>query len=143
MTVNATESYTLAEGAERALREQLLNCKNLGFPEEIVDAASKLKVTFTPEKESPFLPSALKLTESSSSLWALLGIFGHAICKNRYGVADDEVIVDLYSSSLFLMSAVLFRMEGKTVWDQHLMDRTKNMDLGQIWQPYRGLATNM
>lgn len=143
MTVNPTESYTLAEGAERALRERLLNCTNLGFPEEIVDAASKLKVTFTPERESPFLPSALKLTESSSSLWAFLGIFGHAICKNRYGVADDEVIVDLYSSSLFLMSAVLFRVEDKTVWDPHLMDRTKNMDLGQIWQPYRGLATNM
>lgn len=132
---------TIAEGARRALQKHLLDDTKLRLHQAVLQQRDR--VTFTPESELPFLPTNLQMSESSSSLWALLGLLSNTVVGHRYGAEPEEVIVDVYGATLFLMSAFLYRSSGKNIWDPYLNDRTAPLDYGKIRDRYRGLATNM
>ncbi|KAH7089680.1 CAIB/BAIF family enzyme [Paraphoma chrysanthemicola] len=136
-----TARSTIAEGAQRALEQHLLADSKLNLPSDVL--AQKDRVKFTPDAETPFLPTSLQMTESSASLWALLGMLSNSIVERRYGATQENIEVNVYSATLFLMSAFLYRSGDKGIWDPYLNDRTAPFDHGKIRDRYRILATNI
>ncbi|KAL2848873.1 CoA-transferase family III domain-containing protein [Aspergillus pseudoustus] len=140
--MSTTQPATIAAEANRILHEHLLNDARLHHPTQLAKRGHD--VQFTPADVHPFIPSLLKFSESSSALWALLGLYVDAIADHRYNSGHQSITVDVYSASMFLMSSYLFKAEsGESIWDPYLSDRAIHMDLGKIRDRYRGSATNI
>ncbi|KAH9211047.1 caib baif family enzyme, partial [Leptodontidium sp. 2 PMI_412] len=132
---------SIGEESRRILQDHLLGVESLDLPPQVSERGNT--VHFVPDGAYPFIPSLLKFSESSSSLFALVGLFANAIAEDRYGLPPQEIFVDVYSASLFLMSCFIFQSQGKPISDPYLSDRVAHMDLGGIRNAYRGPATNM
>ncbi|KAH0845034.1 CAIB/BAIF family enzyme [Fonsecaea pedrosoi] len=132
---------SLCKGAAQVLLDHLITIKELDLPEEVVQGAKQ--VTFVPKDACTFLPTSLRMAESSAALWAAIGLFAGQISSHRYELPPQSVTIDVYSATLFLMSSFLFKSQGKTIADPHLVNRCLSMDLGKIRETYRGPATNI
>lgn len=83
-------TYSIHAGAARALKEHLLD-SDLDVPESFKIAAEF--VAFVGH-ETPFIPTPLKITESSSALSALVAAAGSAISNDRYGIDFQKIEVN-------------------------------------------------
>ncbi|KAI2468014.1 CAIB/BAIF family enzyme [Annulohypoxylon bovei var. microspora] len=138
----AEDSYTIQEEASRILNSVLLEDPRLKIPES-VKAASR-RTSFDPSALThPFLPAPIKCSESSAALWALLATFGNAICAERYGLADQNVVVNSDVASIFLISFWLMRVGGRPVSDAELVKRYSIYDTTNQFTLWRRLVTNL
>jgi hypothetical protein len=85
-------SYSVQEESERILKETLLKDSKLNYPESWALAAQKVK--FIGDDSQPFIPTPLKITESSSALHSLLAVAASVLSKERYGVDYQEITVN-------------------------------------------------
>jgi hypothetical protein len=99
-------------------------------------------VSFTP-KCAPYMPTPMKLTESSSALWGCIGLFRSAISQARYKTPPlKKIEVDVHAT-LMIFSLVLIQFDGKGVGDPEVLERSAYLGKGGILERYRGLVTNM
>lgn len=83
--------YNIQSESKRIF-ETLLKDKALDLPSSIVEAAKK--VTFVGDDPKPFIPTPCKITESSSSLTALVAAAASAVAADRYGIDFQEIEVN-------------------------------------------------
>jgi hypothetical protein len=127
--------------AKKILTAFLIKNANLEMPAAVTDYASS--VTFTPEVSS-FLPTPMKMSESASAMWACVGLFANAICRERYNAGEPKKIeVDVYSATLMLCSVFLFQINGKNFVESQVAPRAVYLDKGRNRETYRGAVSNM
>jgi hypothetical protein len=115
--------------------------KRLDMPPSVTDYASC--VNFTPEVAS-FLPTPLKMSESASAMWACIGLFASAICRERFDTSKPKkIVVDVYSATLMLCSVFLFQVNGKPFTESEVLPRAIHLDSGRNRETYRGVVSNM
>ncbi|KAL4983185.1 CoA-transferase family III domain-containing protein [Aspergillus falconensis] len=102
-------AYSIQAEAARVLEEHLLNNKALDITASFREAAKKVKFI---GDSAPFIPTPLKITESSSALNAFVGIIASAVSKDRYGLDYQEITINTDVASLFLMSIILPAVAG-------------------------------
>lgn len=68
--------YTLMNEATSILNK-IVDAK--AFPAEMVDPISNVKIISSQGKEKPFIPTSLKLTETSTALWSIIGYISRYI----------------------------------------------------------------
>src|ERR1700710_2078470 len=105
---------SIATEAHRILTDHLKNNPSLNLPLEITTRLPTAR--FTPDDVTPSIPTPAKLSESSAALWALLGTFSAVISEQRYGLTEQDVTVDVHSTTLFPMSALIARVDQKGIW---------------------------
>lgn len=132
---------TIASSAHTILTTHLKDNPSLPLPPAIKTRLPS--VTFTPSTVTPSIPTPAKLSESCSALWGLLGVFSAVISKERYGLAEQDVVVDVHGATLYPMSALIATVDGKGVWHPDVKEMVLYLDLGKIREPYRSLASNM
>lgn len=132
---------TIAVEAHRILADRLQLNASLQLPSSVTNRLAA--VIFTPNTVTPSVPTPAKLSESSAALWALLGVFSAVIAEQRYGLTEQNVTVDVHAATLFPLSALIARIDGKGVWDPEVKCRVSYLDHGHIRETYRGLASNM
>ncbi|ODQ78902.1 hypothetical protein BABINDRAFT_162566 [Babjeviella inositovora NRRL Y-12698] len=140
MTVISSKSYTITAEATRIFNS-LVNDPRLDVP-EIVKCAAR-HVTIQARHEVPFLPTPLKMTESSTALWAYLSAWSLAIMNARYGLDEETAVVDAEQATLYLFSFALVRFNGVPIQDKRFALRATQYDTGKYNEPYRALATNI
>jgi hypothetical protein len=114
---------------------------NLEMPAAVTQYASS--VTFTPDVSS-FLPTPMKMSESASAMWACIGLFANAICRERYNAGEPKrIVVDVYSATLMLCSVFLFQINGKPFMESQVAPRVAYLDRGRNLETYRGVVSNM
>ncbi|KAI1204460.1 CoA-transferase family III [Annulohypoxylon truncatum] len=138
----AKDNYTIQAEASRILNSVLLTDSRLQIPESVKTAAQR--TSFDPSAlTTPFLPAPIKCSESSTALWALLATFGNTICADRYGLTDQNVVVNSDVASIFLISFWLMRVGGKPISDPELGKRYSIYDTTNQFTFWRRLATNL
>ncbi len=85
-------TYSVQGEASRILSERLLGDPKLNFPKSFTEAAKK--VSFTGDDSQPFVPTPLKITESSCALNALVAIAASVVSKDRYGIDYQDIEVN-------------------------------------------------
>lgn len=124
-----------------AILKLLIDDHKLKMPAAVTRYVSS--VTFTPEVD-PILPTPLKMSESASAMWACLGLFASAICRQRYNSPEPRTIeVDVYAATLMLCSVFLFQSRGKPFAESQLMPRAIHLDKWNNREIYRNLVSNM
>src|SRR6266536_142197 len=99
MPSSSEHEYSIQTESDRIFRNVLLNDDRLQLPNGVKDVAGH--TTFDAGALSePFIPSPVKMTESSAALWALAATFANSICKERYGL-EQGVVVNSDAASLF------------------------------------------
>lgn len=132
---------SLQEESARVFHEFLLNDTRLGLPAKVRELAKK--TTFDAGTVSaPYIPAPLKITESSAALWALAATYANAIAHERYGI-EQSVTVNTDLASLFLVSGLIPRVDGKPLTDPDLAARYAVFDLGRIFERWRFNCTNV
>ncbi|KAK4500670.1 hypothetical protein PRZ48_008859 [Zasmidium cellare] len=127
--------------ARQILTNSIINNESLNIPKAVKDLTSN--VVFAPEVE-PFLPTSLKMSESASALWATIGLFANAICKERYSTEEPKKItVDVYSATLMLASVFLFEVDGKHFIESKAVPRAIHLDKGTMRETYRNVISNV
>lgn len=127
--------------AKRILETFLTKNANLEMPAAVTDYASS--VIFTPNV-STFLPTPLKMSESASAMWACIGLFASAICRERYNTGEPKrIVVDVYSATLMLCSVFLFQINGKIFTESQVAPRAIHLDRGRNRETYRNVVSNM
>lgn len=141
-TVSPSDSRpSIPSEAKRILTTLLTKNANLEMPAAVTDYASS--VTFTPEVGS-FLPTPLKMSESAAALWACIGLFANAICRERYNAGEPKrIVVDVYSATLMLCSVFLFQVNGKPFVESQAAPRAVHLDRGHNRETYRSAVSNM
>ncbi|KAL4734350.1 CoA-transferase family III domain-containing protein [Aspergillus similis] len=134
-------AYSIQAEAVRVLEEHLLNNKTLDIPASFREAAKKVKFV---GDSTPFIPTPLKITESSSALNALLGVIASAVSKDRYGVDHQEITVDTDVASLFLMSIILPTVGGTSALAHPVIAKElAKADLYDMQKPTHRQCTNV
>ncbi|KAF2669483.1 CoA-transferase family III [Microthyrium microscopicum] len=132
---------SIPSSAQEILATFLINNADLKMPWEVTNYASS--VVFTPEVGS-FLPTPLKMSESASALWAVIGLFANAICRERYNAGEPKkIVVDVYSATLMLCSVFLFQIDGKNFIESKVAPRAAHLDKGRNVEMYRNQASNI
>jgi hypothetical protein len=127
--------------AKKILTAFLTKNANLGMPAAVTEFASS--VTFTPDVAS-FLPTPMKMSESASAMWACIGLFANAICRERYNAGEPKrIVVDVYSATLMLCSVFLFQVDGKNFVESQVAPRAVFLDSGRNRETYRSVVSNM
>lgn len=127
--------------AKKILTTFLTKNASLEMPAAVTDYASS--VTFTPDVSS-FLPTPMKMSESASAMWACIGLFASAICRERYGAGEPEkIVVDVYSATLMLCSVFLFQVNGKIFVESQVAPRAVHLDRGRNRETWRNVVSNM
>ncbi|KAJ5678994.1 hypothetical protein N7462_007238 [Penicillium macrosclerotiorum] len=103
-------SYSIQAESARILTDCLLDGKDIEFPSSFREAAKKVR--FIGDSQ-PFIPTPLKITESSAALNALVASIASTISKDRYGIDYQDITVNTDVASLFLMSLILPTVNGK------------------------------
>ncbi|KAH7127334.1 CAIB/BAIF family enzyme [Dactylonectria macrodidyma] len=131
---------SIAQSSLRILQEHLLDAPALSIPESV--RKERKHVSFSFDRES-FFPTPYKLSESITSLWTLVVLLASAISRQRYATDVDSITVDIPQATLMVMSAFLFKINNRGIWDPSVQKRTAPLDLGKIQEPYRAFATNI
>ncbi|KAI1770653.1 CoA-transferase family III [Hypoxylon cercidicola] len=138
----AKDGYTIQKEASRILHSVLLTDPRLQIPESVKAAAQRTSFDAS-ALQKPFLPAPVKCTESSAALWALLSTFGNAIAEERYGLAEQHVVVNSDVASIFLFSFLLLQVGGKPISDPELRRRYSIYDTTSQFTHWRRLVTNV
>ena len=85
-------AYSVQDESYRILREHLLGDSRLALPPSFAKAAEK--ITFTGDDPKPFVPTPCKITESASSLTALVAAAASAVAADRYGIDYQDIEVN-------------------------------------------------
>lgn len=139
--VDKMTGYDIHTEAKGILRK-LLNDERLNVPQSVQKSAEGVTFVTDGVQKKPFIPTPLKMTESSTALWAFLGAFGSAISADRYG-KPQECVVNSDKASLYLLAAVVARLNGKTPMDPELGARLAAYDKGNMKETYRRLCTSV
>ncbi|KAL4961125.1 CoA-transferase family III domain-containing protein [Aspergillus stella-maris] len=134
-------TYSIQTEASRALHEHLLNDSSLNIPDSFKEAAKK--VEFVGDKD-PFVPTPLKISESSAALNAYVATIANVISKERYGGEYRDVTVDTDVASLFLMSILLPRINGSPALENKTIQAAIHKgDIYEQGKPIRRQCTNV
>jgi hypothetical protein len=132
---------SIPSDAKKILTAFLAENANLEMPAAVTKYVSS--VTFTPDV-STFLPTPMKMSESASAMWACIGLFASAICRERYDAGEPKKIeVDVYSATLMLCSVFLFQVNGKNFVESQVVPRAAHLDRGRNRETYRNVVSNM
>ncbi|KAL4803088.1 CoA-transferase family III domain-containing protein [Aspergillus unguis] len=134
-------AYSIQEETARIVREYLLDNESLSLPSSVKEAAKK--ITFTGASQ-PFIPTPLKITESSAALNAFIASIASAISKDRYGVDYQDITVNTDVASLFLMSITLPTINGTSALQHPVIE--KELDVGDKYamnKPIHQQCTNV
>ncbi|KAF5228895.1 hypothetical protein FANTH_14385 [Fusarium anthophilum] len=132
---------TLQEELARVFHEVLLNDARLALPAKVYELAERT-VFDSLTIPTPYIPVPLKVTESSAALWALAATCANAIVRERYGI-EQSATVNTDLASLFLVSGLVARVDGKLLADADLVARYSAYDLGHIFEKWRFNCTNV
>jgi len=136
-----SQGYTVQREARRIFIDVLMQDKALGFGPELQDYSTYIDFDSAATK-APVLPGPMKMTETSTALWAMLCTVSNMICHQRYAL-KQRVTINADVATLFLISTALVRVNGKTLQDPELVQRYMKYDTGNSREPYRRLATNI
>ena len=132
---------SIPAAAHKILTAFLTKNANLQMPAAVTEYASS--VSFTPDVSS-FLPTPMKMSESASAMWACIGLFASAICRERYNAVEPKrIVVDVYSATLMLCSVFLFQVNGKIFTESQVAPRAIHLDTGRNRETYRSVVSNM
>ncbi|KAM0421054.1 hypothetical protein ACHAPT_011125 [Fusarium lateritium] len=135
-------NYSVQDESYRILRERLLGDPRLALPPAFAEAAEK--ITFTGDDPKPFVPTPCKITESVSSLTALVAAAASAVAADRYGIDYQDVEVNTDLATLFLESVLLPTVNGKLfIQNPQLMAEINKGDLYDNTKPIHQQATNV
>jgi hypothetical protein len=104
-------SYDLKVESSRVLRDVLVADPALNILPSIKEAAKKVKFTGGGDGH-PFLPTPMKMTESSSALNALVAASASTVAADRYGIDFQDIEVNTDLATLFLESVLLPTING-------------------------------
>jgi hypothetical protein len=134
------DNYSVQDESSRFL-EKLLKDKQLALPATFSKAAEK--ITFVGDSK-PFIPTPCKITESSSTLSALVAAAASAIASDRYGIDYQDVQVNTDVATLFLESILLPSVKGKPFFQNpQLLAELQKGDLYEMSKPIHQEATNV
>ncbi|KAM6534659.1 hypothetical protein FALCPG4_004285 [Fusarium falciforme] len=135
-------TYSVQDESYRILREHLLDDSRLALPPSFAEAAEK--ITFTGDDPKPFVPTPCKITESASSLTALVAAAASAIAADRYGIDYQDIEVNTDLATLFLESVMLPTINGKMfLQNPQLMAEIKKGDLYDNQKAIHQQSTNV
>lgn len=135
-------SYNINDESSRILRDVLVADSGLNLPRSIKEAAQK--VLFTGGNGRPFLPTPVKMTESSAALTGLASAAASAAAADRYGIDYQDVEVNTDLASLYLESVALPTINGKHFSaDPQMKSELAKMDLHDQASPIRRCATSI
>jgi crotonobetainyl-CoA:carnitine CoA-transferase CaiB-like acyl-CoA transferase len=103
-------TYNLHTECSRILQDVLIASPALNILPSIKEAAKKVRFT---GGDRPFLPTPMKMTESSSALNALVAAGASAVATDRYGIDPQDIEVNTDLATLFLESVLLPTINGK------------------------------
>ncbi|KAI3573263.1 CoA-transferase family III domain-containing protein [Fusarium oxysporum f. sp. albedinis] len=123
---------TLQQESARVFHEVLLKDARLALPSKVHELAERT-IFDALTIPTPYIPVSLKVTESSAALWALAATYANAIVRERYGI-EQSASVNTDLASLFLVSGLVARVDGKPLTDADLAARYSVYDLGHIFE---------
>ncbi|KAK2469728.1 hypothetical protein H9L39_18543 [Fusarium oxysporum f. sp. albedinis] len=132
---------TLQQESARVFHEVLLKDARLALPSKVHELAERT-IFDALTIPTPYIPVSLKVTESSAALWALAATYANAIVRERYGI-EQSASVNTDLASLFLVSGLVARVDGKPLTDADLAARYSVYDLGHIFERWRFNCTNV
>ena len=134
--------YSVQDESSRILHEVLLADPALGLSTPIIEAAKK--VHFTGGSSKQFVPTPVKLTESSASLTALVAAAASAVAEARYGIGYQDIEVNTDVATLFLEAVLLPTINGRSfIESRELMAELSKMDLHDMTSPIRRFSTTI
>ncbi|KAJ4319929.1 hypothetical protein N0V84_006112 [Fusarium piperis] len=134
--------YSVQDESHRILRERLLGDSRLALPPSFAEAAEK--ITFTGDDPRPFVPTPCKITESVSSLTALVATAASAVAADRYGIDYQDIEVNTDLATLFLESVMFPTINGKMfIQNPQLMAEINKGDLYDNTKPIHQQTTNV
>lgn len=144
MTSFQNKEYSIEVESEKIL-ERLVEDPGLQIPKEVKKYASEVKFHSEAGLTKPYMPTSLKFTESSASLWGLITAFANAIIVDRYGAENEQKSkVSLDKSTLYLLCIALIQFDGKMLQDPTVRKRSEMYDkVDNFNNFYRALATNI
>lgn len=135
-------SYNINDESSRILQEVLVGDSGLNLLPSIKEAANK--VQFTGGDGRPFLPTPVKMTESSAALTGLASAAASAAAADRYGIDHQDIEVNTDLATLYLESVVLPTINGKHFnTDPQMKSELAKMDLHDQSSPIRRSATGI
>lgn len=137
-------AYSVQDESRSILRDLLLKDPKLNLPASYAAAAEKVR--FEGPDSQPFIPTPLKITESSSALNGLLATAASAVAHDRYGTPLQDVVVNTDLSTLFLMSLLLPTVSpsGVPALEHPVIKRGLAAgELHDMTRPLRRLCTNV
>lgn len=135
-------SYNVNEEASRIFQDVLVSDPALNLLPSIKEAAKKVR--FTGGDGRPFVPTPLKMTESSAVLNGLVSASASAVASDRYKIAHQDIEVDTDIATLFLESVALPTIDSKPFnSNPHMQKELATMDLHDQQSPIRRYATNI
>ncbi|KAJ5895492.1 hypothetical protein N7495_007183 [Penicillium taxi] len=133
-------SYSVQDESARVL-DTLFSDPKIDFPESFKKAAKKVK--FVGHRD-PFIPTPLKITESSSALSAYTAAVASAISADRYGLELQDIEVNTDVATLFLMSLVLATINGKPALENpKIRAEIAKGDVHEMRKPIHRQCTNV
>lgn len=85
------DDYSIQKESARILHDNLLCDQRLELPPSFTESAEKITFIGDPK---PFIPTPCKITESASSLTALLAAAASAVAADRYGIGYQKIEVN-------------------------------------------------
>ena len=135
-------SYNINDEASRIFRDVLVADRALNLSPSIKEAAQKVR--FNGGDGRPFVPTPLKMTESSAVLNGLVSAAASAVAADRYGIEYQDIEVNTDIATLFLESVALPTIDGKPFnSNPHMQKELATMDLHDQSSPIRRYATGI
>jgi len=136
-------TYNLHTETSRILHDVLIASPALNILPSIKEAAKKVKFTGGGDGR-PFLPTPMKMTESSSALNALVAAGANAVATDRYEIDLQDIEVNTDLATLFLESVLLPTINGKPFnSDPKMQKELSKMELHDQTSPIRRHATGI
>ena len=144
MSTFQNKEYLLQLEATKIL-ERLVEDPGLQIPKVVKKYASEVEFHSEAGLTKPYMPTPLKFTESSASLWGLIAAFTNALIVDRYGAEHEQKSkVSLDKSSLYLLCVILIQFNGKMLEDPSVRQRGEIYDKADNFNNfYRTVATNI
>lgn len=135
-------SYNINDESSRILEDVLVGDSGLNLLPSIREAAKR--VDFTGGDGKAFLPTPVKMTESSAALTGLVSAAASAAAADRYGIDHQDIEVNTDVASLYLESVALPTINGKHASaDPQMKSELAKMDLHDQASPIRRCATSI
>ncbi|GMM36921.1 hypothetical protein DASC09_042460 [Saccharomycopsis crataegensis] len=136
--------YSLKAESQKIF-DKLVSDPVLQFPPEIQSLAKEIEFISNTGIDTPIIPTSLKLTESSSAIWATVATWVNALIIDRYGAdAKQTMKVDVDKATLNLVSVALITFGGKNFKDPEIYPRALIYDRGlTLTEDWRALTTNI